>query len=128
MDMIDLDKSNVYSVSVVMRFNEALNARDVDGMMRLMTDDCVFENTYPAPDGTRYTGQAQVRTFWDSSFQTSRYARIEVELIFGMGVRCVMLWKYHWVNGDGEQGNIRGVDIYSLEGGLIAEKLSYVKG
>jgi hypothetical protein len=26
-----------------------------------MTDDCVFENTYPATDGTRYQGQAAVR-------------------------------------------------------------------
>ncbi|CAG1772762.1 partial limonene-1,2-epoxide hydrolase, partial [uncultured bacterium] len=38
-------------IQLVTRFNDALNARDVDAMMRLMTDDCVFENTFPAPDG-----------------------------------------------------------------------------
>jgi hypothetical protein len=29
--------------------------------MTLMTDDCVFENTWPAPDGERYEGQVAVR-------------------------------------------------------------------
>ena len=32
-------------------FNDALNRHDVDAVMALMTDDCVFENTWPAPDG-----------------------------------------------------------------------------
>ncbi|RPI52267.1 MAG: hypothetical protein EHM56_08585, partial [Chloroflexi bacterium] len=46
---------------VVERFNEALNAQDVDAMMDLMTEDCVFENTSPAPDGARYEGKEAVR-------------------------------------------------------------------
>lgn len=128
MDLMEQGDSGINHIDVVLHFNEALNARDVDGMMRLMTEQCVFENTYPAPDGTRYIGQAEVRAFWESFFRTSRYAAIDTELIFGMGTRCVMLWKYHWMNADGEKGYIRGVDIYTLQDGLIAEKLSYVKG
>ena len=37
------------AVQLVTRFNDALNAHDVDGMMALMSDDCIFENTYPPP-------------------------------------------------------------------------------
>jgi hypothetical protein len=39
-----------------------------------------------------------------------------------------MLWCYHWVDASGTPGHIRGVDVYTLRDGLIAEKLSYVKG
>lgn len=113
---------------VLEQFNAATNRHDVPAMMALMTADCVFENTYPAPDGTRFTGQAEIRQFWEEFFQSSRYSIIETEQIFAMGVRCVMLWRYRWVSADGEVGHIRGVDVYTILDGLIAEKLSYVKG
>ena len=116
------------ALRVVRRFNDALNARDVDGMLRLMTPDCVFENTDPPPDGARYQGQAEVHAFWESFFQGSAQAAIEIEEIFAGGDRCVMRWVYRWVDFSGQAGHIRGVDVYRLAGGLIAEKLSYVKG
>lgn len=40
------------------RFNEAFNRHDVDAIMALMTDDVVFENTSPRPDGERFEGAA----------------------------------------------------------------------
>ena len=116
------------AIRVVRRFNDALNARDVDGMMRLMTPDCVFENTDPPPDGDRYQGQAEVRAFWEGFFKSSSQAAIEIEEIFSSGERCVMRWVYRWTDWNGQAGHIRGVDVYRLERGLIAEKLSYVKG
>jgi hypothetical protein len=39
-----------------------------------------------------------------------------------------MRWTYHWTDPSGTPGHVRGVDLYRLEDGLIAEKLSYVKG
>ncbi len=116
------------AIRVVRRFNDALNARDVDGMMRLMTPDCVFQNTDPPPDGDRYQGQAEVRAFWEGFFKSSSQAAIEIEEIFSSGGRCVMRWVYRWTDWNGQAGHIRGVDVYRLERGLIAEKLSYVKG
>jgi len=96
--------------------------------MQLMTPDCVFENTFPPPDGGRYEGQAAVRAFWEEFFNNSSQARIEVEEIFALGERCVMRWRYDWVDANGQTGHIRGVDVYAIRDGLIAEKLSYVKG
>ena len=115
-------------IRLVRRFNDALNAADVEGMMRMMTPDCVFENTDPPPDGTRYEGQEAVRGFWEEFFRGSSRAQIAIEEIFALNDRCVMLWRYHWVDPQGQEGHIRGVDVYRLRGGLIAEKLSYVKG
>jgi ketosteroid isomerase-like protein len=122
-------------VALVTAFNQALNARDLDAMMGWMTPDCVFENTAPPPDGARYEGQAAVRAFWQDFFAGSTRAWIAPEEIFavatppqGGGGRCVMRWIYRWIDPQGRQGHIRGVDVYTIRDGKIAEKLSYVKG
>ncbi len=113
---------------IVIEFNEAFNRHDVAGMMRLMSDDCVFENTSPAPDGTASTGKEAVTQFWQDFFRESPNAHIEIEDIFGIGLRCIMRWRYEWVDAAGNKGHVRGVDIYQMKDGLISEKLSCVKG
>jgi len=113
---------------VVLAFNDALNQRDVLAMMALMSEDCVFENTSPAPDGARYAGKAAVAQFWQDFFAAAPAARIQVEEIFGLGWRCVVRWRYDWVDPAGQPGHVRGVDIFTVQDGLISEKLSYVKG
>lgn len=116
------------AIRIVLEFNEAFNRHDVAGMMRLMSDDCVFENTNPAPDGTIYSGKDAVTQFWQDFFRESPQAHIEIEEIFSLGLRCVMRWKYTWVDAAGKKGHVRGVDVFKLKDGLISEKLSYVKG
>ena len=109
--------------AVIDRFNQIFNAHDVDGVMAMMTDDVVFENTSPTPDGTRYEGQAAVRGFWEEFFASSPNAAFEAEDMFVAGDRCLVRWTYSW--GD---GHIRGVDVFKVRDGKVAEKLSYVKG
>jgi predicted SnoaL-like aldol condensation-catalyzing enzyme len=113
---------------IVLEFNEAFNRHDVPGMMRLMGDDCIFENTDPAPDGSVYSGREAVTQFWADFFRESPQAHIEIEEIFGLGLRCVMRWRYEWVDAAGAKGHVRGVDIFQIKDGLISEKFSYVKG
>lgn len=113
----------------VLAFHDAFNRHDVAGMMALMSEDCIFENTYPAPDGTVYAGREAVTQFWQDFFRESPQAQIEIEEIFGLGGNhCVMRWRYHWVDAAGQAGHVRGVDVFKVEDGLIREKLSYVKG
>jgi len=113
---------------VVLEFNEAFNRHDIADMMKLMSDDCLFENTSPAPDGTVYLGKEAVTDFWQDFFRESPQAQIEIEDIFGLGKRCIMRWRYDWVDAAGEKGHVRGVDLFRVIDGLIREKLSYVKG
>lgn len=105
------------------RFNEVFNRHDVDAVMALMTDDVIFENTSPFPDGTRYEGQAAVRAFWEEFFAGAPQAHFETEEAIFAGDRCVTRWVYSW--GD---GHIRGADLFRVRDGKVAEKLSYVKG
>lgn len=116
------------AMRIVLEFNEAFNRHDVDGMMKLMSEDCVFENTSPAPDGTAYKGKEVVTRFWREFFLDSPQAHIDIEEIFNLGNRCIMRWIYRWVDTAGHEGHVRGVDVFQIRDGLIYEKLSYVKG
>jgi uncharacterized protein (TIGR02246 family) len=113
----------VDGAEIVRRFQDAWNAHDVDAVMALMTEDCVFESTWPPPDGERVVGQESVRAFWERFFAQSPAATIDIEELFACGDRATMRWHHRW---DG--GHVRGVDVYRLRDGRIAEKLSYVKG
>jgi ketosteroid isomerase-like protein len=104
-------------------FNEAFGRHDVDAVMALMTDDCIFENTLPPPDGERHVGQAAVRKFWQEFFTGTPQAKFEAEEMVVVGDRATVLWRFDW--GD---GHVRGIDLFKVRDGKVAEKLSYVKG
>ena len=111
------------TVATIERFTEAFNRHDVDAVMALFTDDCVFENTSPAPDGARYEGQAEVRAFWERFFDESPNAHFSTEDIFAAEDRACVCWRYDWGTG-----HIRGVDVFRVRDGKVVEKRSYVKG
>jgi ketosteroid isomerase-like protein len=118
-----VDRSSAKTRETIERFNEAFNRHDVDAVMALMTDDVIFENTSPPPDGERFAGQTEVRAFWERFFAGSPRAHFETEELFVAGDRCTVRWRYSW--GD---GHVRGVDLFRVRDGKVSEKLSYVKG
>jgi ketosteroid isomerase-like protein len=71
-----MDTATTETLATIDRFNDAFNRHDVDGVMALMTDDVIFENTSPPPDGERLEGQAAVRTFWETFFAGSPRATV----------------------------------------------------
>ncbi len=113
--------------AVVDRFNEAFNAHDVDAIMALMTDDVVFENTAP-PDGQRFEGQDAVRDFWKRFFEANPNAWFDTEEALVCGDRLTGLWLFTFDKTDPSSGHVRGVDIFRVRDGKVAEKFSYVKG
>lgn len=117
----------VATLAAVGAFNGAFARQDVEAVTRLLTEDTVFENTYPSPDGERFVGAAAVRAFWERFFASTPSARFETEEAFAAGDRAVARWIFHWDAPDGP-GHVRGVDVFRVRDGLIAEKLSYVKG
>jgi len=50
-------------------------------------------------------------------------AHFESEETFAADDRVVQRWRYSW---DG--GHVRGVDLFKVRDGKVAEKYSYVKG
>jgi ketosteroid isomerase-like protein len=105
------------------RFHEALNRRDLDALGDLITDDCVFETTSPAPDGTRHVGRQAVLEACRVFFDGSPAAHFEMEEMFGAGDRVTVRWLYTWADG-----HVRGADVLRVRDGRVAETLAYVKG
>lgn len=124
-----MEKNHDTSVTIeaVNRFNDAFNRHDVDAVMAAMTGDCVFENTAPAPDGARYEGAAAVREYWEKFFRNSPDARFDAEEIIAFKDRCVVRWIYRKTK-DGRPWHLRGIDVFLVKDGKVAEKFSYVKG
>jgi uncharacterized protein (TIGR03086 family) len=114
--------------AAVARLSDAFGRGDVDAIMALMTPDCVFESTGPGPDGARHEGASAVRQVWEELFSQTRDAAFAEEESFVCGDRAVLRWRYSWTGDDGTPGHVRGVDVLRLRDGLVAEKLSYVKG
>jgi uncharacterized protein (TIGR03086 family) len=109
-------------------FSAAFGSGDVDAVMDLMTDDCVFEATGPAPDGVRHEGSEAVRAVWVDLFGGTREAAFSEEEFFVAGDRGVLRWRFDWAEEDGSPGHVRGVDVLRFRDGLVCEKFSYVKG
>jgi len=108
--------------AVVSRFNQAWAAHDLDAALAMTTEDCVFDATSPAPDGALHVGHTAIAAAWKPIFDDPD-SRFTVEGTFASGTRVVQFWRYEW---DG--GHVRGIDVFTVRDGKVAEKSAYVKG
>lgn len=115
------------TLEVVNRFNDAINRHDAAAVAALLTDDTVFENTGPVPDGTRIEGKAAVAAFWEKWFVSNADAKFDAEEVIVAGDRCTVRWIYRKMR-DGKPWHLRGIDVFTIRDGKVATKLAYVKG
>ena len=113
--------------TVIDRFNEAFNRHDADALARLLTDDTVFEDTSPPPDGRRIEGKAAVVEFWREWFARNDDAVFEAEDVIVTDDRAVVRWVYRKLR-NGQPWHLRGIDVFTVRGERVAAKLAYVKG
>jgi ketosteroid isomerase-like protein len=113
--------------TIVDRFNEAFNRHDADALALLLTDDTVFENTSPPPDGLRIEGREAVVQFWRDWFSRNSDSTFEAEDTIVCGNRAVVCWVYRKLR-NGQPWHLRGVDVFTIRDGKVAAKLAYVKG
>ena len=114
------------TLALITRFENGFNARDADALMADMTDDCVFEHIAPESVSLgRHEGQAAVRAVWESLDTHFPGYTLEIVDIFAAGDRCACRWAMQWPQEEGGEGSARGVDIFTVRDGKIAEKLTY---
>jgi ketosteroid isomerase-like protein len=111
------------TAEIMRRFNDAFQKYDPSGLPDLVAEDCIIENTVPAPDGTRHTGRDACVKLWQG-IAGDRSGRFDVEDVFAAGERATIRWRY-W-RGDGS--SIRGVNLMRVRDGLIVEAMGYLKG
>jgi ketosteroid isomerase-like protein len=113
--------------AAVDHFNEAFNRHDADALAALLTEDTVFEDTSPAPDGRRVEGKAAVVEFWRGWFARNADSHFDAEEVIVSGNRATVLWVYRKMR-NGQPWHLRGVDVFTVRDGKVAAKLAYVKG
>ena len=123
----DAQETSAVTRAVIDRFNEAFNRHDADAIEALLTDDTVFEDTSPAPDGRRMEGKAAVAAFWREWFARNADAHFDAEEVIVSGNCAVVLWVYRKMR-NGQPWHLRGVDVFTVRDGKVAAKLAYVKG
>ena len=114
-------------VRVVLAFKDAFNQHDVPGLMKLISPECEYENAEP-PNGLKITGKDEIERYWRDYFNERPGIQMLGEEVNGLGIRCILRWRLAWKETDGNSRNVRGVDIFEVEKGLISKQQSYVKG
>ena len=110
------------------RFADAFNRHDLDALMAMMTDDCVFQaSAGPHIDGQRSEGQQSVRAAFAAVFATFPDAHWANPTHFVAADRGVSEWTFTGTDRNGKRVEVTGCDVFTFRDGRIAIKNSYRK-
>jgi steroid delta-isomerase-like uncharacterized protein len=115
-------------MALLERFAEAWNRHDLDALMSMMTDDCVFAaSAGTGADGQRHDGKEAVRAAFAAVFESFPDAHWANPRHFVAGSRGVSEWTFTGTQRDGRYVEVTGCDLFTLRDGRIAIKNSYRK-
>jgi steroid delta-isomerase-like uncharacterized protein len=110
------------------RFADGWNRHDLDALMAMMTDDCVFDaSAGPQAEGQRSEGQPAVRAAYAAVFDAFPDAHWAGARHFVVGNRGVSEWTFTGTQRDGRRVEVAGCDLFTFRDGRIAIKNSYRK-
>ena len=114
--------------TILQTYSDAWNAQDIDKIMSLMTDDCVFETGGGSERyGTRFVGAAAVRERFLEVWRDIPDVRFENGLHFAEGSQGCSEWTLVGTHVAGQSIEIDGCDLFTFEGDKIKSKRSYLK-
>jgi ketosteroid isomerase-like protein len=115
-------------VDFLVSFCDAFNRHDLDALMALMTEDCIFF-VYGGPEqhGRRYAGREAVRSGFEEVFTTFPDGQWEEGRHWVCGDRGVSEWVFRGTRLDGTRVEVNGCDLFTFRDGKIAVKDSFRK-
>lgn len=119
------DRESAETERLLREFDACFLTHDPSPLDRLIADDCVLENTRPAPDGARYEGKQACVALW-TEIANNKEIHFETEEIFARGDRGEIRWRLVW--GSAPENSVRGVNLMRAREGKIVEARGYVKG
>lgn len=117
------DDQSRRTAEIMRRFNDVFQNHDPSALPGLVAEDCVIENTMPAPNGARHAGREACVGLW-SAIASEPGTRFDLEETFVAGERATIRWRYWRADGN----SIRGVNLMRVADGQIVEAIGYVKG
>ncbi len=119
------DAESIQTEEILKRFDQVFLRHDPADLQQLVADDCVIENTQPAPDGSRHEGKEACIALW-TKIATTPDIHFENERIIARGDRGMIQWRLVW--GPDHTSSVRGVNLMRVQDGKIVEAQGYVKG
>ena len=110
--------------TVIERFNEAFQSHRAELLRELVADECVLENTVPAPNGDRHVGREACLAVWQG-IASDRNGSFDVEEVRLLEDQALIFWRYRW--GEALIDSVRGVNVMRVAGGQVVEARGYVK-
>jgi ketosteroid isomerase-like protein len=110
---------------LVIRFTEAFNQEDLDGVMACMADDAIYDEF----NGKSNRGKTAIREAFVPQFRGDYgVLRFHTEDLFvdAASGKALIRWLC-MLERDGRRRGWRGLDILHVENGLITAKLTYAK-
>ncbi|HXG75825.1 MAG TPA: nuclear transport factor 2 family protein [Gaiellaceae bacterium] len=115
-------------LAVLGRMLDAFNRHDLDAIMSLFVDDCVFESPRgPDPWGRRFEGKPAVAEGLAARFTGIPDVTYESHGDFVAGERGASEWTLRGTTVDGSSLEVRGCDLWTFRGDEIVRKDSYWK-
>ncbi|HET8986428.1 MAG TPA: nuclear transport factor 2 family protein [Trueperaceae bacterium] len=116
------------TIQFLVDYAAAWNRHDTDGILAMMTEDCVFEaSAGPDVTGTRYVGSEAVRTGFEDVFATFHDAHWGNDTHVATGDRGISEWVFTGTRADGTRVEVNGCDLFTFRDGKIWLKNSYRK-
>ncbi len=116
------------SLALMDAFCAAYNRHDLEALLGMVTDDCVFEmSSGPEPWGTRHSGKAALRLALPWAWQAWPDARWDEATHVVAGDRGFSEWTFRGTTPGGMHTEVRGVDLFTFRDGLIARKDTFRK-
>ena len=110
---------------LVVRFTEAFNRDDLDGVMSFMAEDAIYDEF----NGRRSRGKQAIREAFVPQFRGDfGRIRFQTEDLFvdPESGKALIRWLCT-LERDGQSSGWRGLDILRFEEGLLTEKHTYAK-
>ncbi len=109
------------------QFGDAWDAGDIDGLMSMMTDDCVYCASVGPEPGTTYVGKKAVREGFLAMLAHDAGGESRGGPVFVRGNRGYAEWFYVKTDPAGNRGEVRGCDLFEFKGDKISRKDAFRK-
>ena len=114
-------------VRLLKQFGEAWDAGDIDELMSMMTDDCVYCASVGPEPGTTYVGRKAVREGFLAMLAFDSGGRSRAGRVFIASSVGVSEWSYLFRAGPDADFEVRGCDIFEFRSGRICRKDAFRK-
>ncbi len=109
------------------KFAEAWKQADVEALMALMTDDCIYAASVGPEPGTTYRGRDEVRRGFAEILAFEAGGESRSGEIWFAGDYAFAEWSYDEIDEAGNAVDIKGIDIFHFVDGKLRLKDAYRK-